>query len=66
MAERVNKDVSALTHPENEVNVNAPDKKHRVWEGGSKLAALSTFEEMWVTREEYDENGAGIVHRKCT
>ena len=33
--------------------------------GGSVLASLSTFEQMWVTKEEYDADGPSIVHRKC-
>ena len=36
------------------------------WHGGSILASLSTFEEMWITKDEYDESGPSIVHRKCT
>jgi len=43
-----------------------PERKYSVWIGGSILASLSTFEEMWVGKEEYDEAGPTIVHRKCT
>jgi len=46
--------------------VAPPERKYSVWIGGSILASLSTFEEMWVTKEEYDESGPAIVHRKCT
>jgi len=46
--------------------VAPPERKYSVWIGGSILASLSTFEEMWVTKEEYDESGPSIVHRKCT
>jgi len=46
--------------------VAPPERKYSVWIGGSILASLSTFEEMWVTKEEYDESGPTIVHRKCT
>lgn len=35
------------------------------WIGGSILSSLSTFEEMWITKDEYDENGPGIIHRKA-
>merc|ERR1711881_297063 len=35
--------------------VAPPERKYSVWIGGSILASLSTFEEMWVTKEEYDE-----------
>jgi len=36
-----------------------------VWAGGSILGSLSTFDSMWITPAEYEENGPGIVHRKC-
>ncbi|KTG40545.1 hypothetical protein cypCar_00002780, partial [Cyprinus carpio] len=32
---------------------------------GSILASLSTFQQMWITKQEYDEAGPSIVHRKC-
>ena len=41
------------------------DRKFAAWIGGADLASLSTFSTMWITRLEYDEFGAGIVHRKC-
>merc|ERR1719203_554991 len=43
-----------------------PERKSSVWIGGSILSSLSTFEEMWIKKEEYDESGPSIVHRKCT
>jgi len=46
--------------------VAPPERKYSVWIGGSILASLSTFEEMWVNKDEYDESGPSIVHRKCT
>ncbi|KAF7337051.1 hypothetical protein MVEN_02142300 [Mycena venus] len=39
--------------------------EHSVWIGGSILSSLSTFQNMWVTKQEYDESGPAIVHRKC-
>jgi hypothetical protein len=35
-----------------------------VWIGGSILASLSTFQQMWISKQEYDESGPSIVHRK--
>jgi actin len=29
------------------------------------MASLSTFQQLWVSKEEYDESGPSIVHRKC-
>jgi len=42
-----------------------PERKISQWIGGSILASLSTFQEMWVTSAEYAESGSTIVHRKC-
>ncbi|CAL4098191.1 unnamed protein product [Meganyctiphanes norvegica] len=45
--------------------ISPPERKYSVWIGGSILASLSTFQQMWITKQEYDESGPGIVHRKC-
>merc|ERR1712004_310878 len=67
IAERVNKEIKALAPQSMTIKIIAPpERKYSVWIGGSILASLSTFEEMWVTKEEYDESGPSIVHRKCT
>lgn len=43
----------------------APGGTHSVWLGGSILASLDTFENMWISRQEYEEAGPSIVSRKC-
>merc|ERR1712139_496131 len=64
---RLEKEIKALAPKGNKIKIVAPpERKYSVWIGGSILASLSTFEEMWVTKEEYDESGPSIVHRKCT
>lgn len=45
--------------------VAPPERKYSVWIGGGILASLSNFASMWITREEYDSDGAKVVHRKC-
>lgn len=45
--------------------IASPDRRYAVWRGGSTLTSLSTFASMWITKEDYDEHGASIVHRKC-
>ena len=42
-----------------------PEGKYSVWLGGSILASLSTFQQMWISKQEYDEYGPSIVHKKC-
>jgi len=65
--QRLEAELKALAPAGNDIKIIAPpERKYSVWIGGSILASLSTFEEMWVTKDEYDEAGPTIVHRKCT
>jgi actin beta/gamma 1 len=67
IAERMQKEVKALAPESMTIKIIAPpERKYSVWIGGSILSSLSTFEEMWITKSEYDESGPSIVHRKCT
>ena len=40
-------------------------RKYKAWIGGSILASSSTFEDLWMSKEEYHEYGAQLIHRKC-
>jgi len=63
---RLKKELSQLAPASAKVKIVAPpERKYSVWIGGSILSSLSTFQDMWVTKDEYDESGPGIVHRKC-
>lgn len=66
MADRMKKDLDNLAPSTMKVKVIAPpERKYSVWIGGSILASLSTFSQMWINKQEYDECGPSIVHRKC-
>eukprot|EP00483_Globobulimina_turgida_P002122 UN02124 len=66
LQERMSKEVSALAPASMTINIVAPpERKYSVWIGGSILASLTSFQEMWIFKDEYDESGADIVHRKC-
>jgi len=66
IAERMSKEVTALAPSTMKIKIVAPpERKYSVWIGGSILASLSTFANMWITKDEYDESGPAIVHRKC-
>lgn len=66
ISERLHKEMTALAPPTIKVKVVAPpERKYSVWIGGSILSSLSTFQQMWISKEEYDESGPSIVHRKC-
>jgi len=64
--ERLQKDITNMAPPSVKVKVIAPpERKYSVWIGGSILASLTTFQQMWIGKEEYEESGPSIVHRKC-
>jgi actin-related protein len=66
ISERLHKEMTALAPAAIKVKVVAPpERKYSVWIGGSILSSLSTFQQMWISKEEYDESGPSIVHRKC-
>ena len=66
IADRMQKEITTLSPATMKVKVIAPpERKYSVWIGGSILSSLSTFNSMWITKEEYDESGPSIVHRKC-
>ncbi|ONH67488.1 actin [Cyberlindnera fabianii] len=66
IAERMQKEITALAPSSMKVKIIAPpERKYSVWIGGSILASLSTFQQMWISKQEYDESGPSIVHHKC-
>lgn len=44
---------------------NSTERRFSVWIGGSILASLGSFQQMWLSKLEYEEHGAAYVHRKC-
>jgi hypothetical protein len=66
IGERMTKELTALAPSAIKIEVAAPpERKHSVWIGGSILSSLSDFQQMWISKAEYDEAGPSIVHRKC-
>jgi len=66
IADRMQKEITALAPSTMKIKIIAPpERKYSVWIGGSILSSLSTFQQMWISKQEYDESGPSIVHRKC-
>ncbi|KAJ7340747.1 actin 2 [Mycena albidolilacea] len=66
ISDRMQKELGSMAPNSIKVRIVAPpERKYSVWIGGSILSSLSTFQNMWVTKQEYDESGPAIVHRKC-
>lgn len=66
IGERMSDEITSLAPASMQVKVIAPpERKFSVWIGGSILSSLSTFGTMWILKEEFEEVGPAIVHRKC-
>ena len=66
IADRMSKEITQPAPSSMKIKVVAPpERKYSVWIGGSILASLSTFQQMWIAKSEYDDSGPSIVHRKC-
>ena len=66
IADRMKKEITTLAPSTTKIKIIAPpERKYSVWFCGSILASLSTFQQMWISKQEYDESGPSIVHRKC-
>ncbi|XP_039399642.1 beta-actin-like protein 2 [Mauremys reevesii] len=66
IADRMQKEIASLAPSTMKIKIIAPpERKYSVWIGGSILASLSTFQQTWISKLEYDESGPSIVHRKC-
>ena len=68
LPQRFEKEIKNLA-PESmkeEVRVIAsPERRFASWIGGSILSSISEFENIFIEKYEYEEQGATIVHRKC-
>ncbi|KAL5229605.1 hypothetical protein ABZP36_028381 [Zizania latifolia] len=44
---------------------NSVERRFSVWIGGSILASLGSFQQMWFSKAEYEEHGVSYIQRKC-
>ncbi|XP_016812617.1 actin, alpha skeletal muscle-like [Pan troglodytes] len=66
ITDRMQKEINALAPSTMKIKLIVPPEcKYSVWISGSILASLSTFQQMWISKQEYDESGPCIIHRKC-
>ena len=66
--ERLQHEVAALAPVALKVKVVGPgvtERKVSSWIGGSILGSMGSFHEMYMSKAEYAEHGAGLVERKC-
>jgi len=43
----------------------ANERLHAPWIGGSILASLGSFQQLWVSKAEYEDLGGSVVEKKC-
>ncbi|CAL0312455.1 unnamed protein product [Lupinus luteus] len=69
LKERIEKDLLEESPQAARVKVigsgNATERRFSVWIGGSILASLGSFQQMWFSKSEYEEQGASYIQRKC-
>jgi actin-like protein 6A len=44
---------------------NTIERRFGVWIGGSILASLGSFQQMWMSKAEYEEHGKSLIHRRA-
>ncbi|CAL9132401.1 unnamed protein product [Musa textilis] len=44
---------------------NSIERRFSVWIGGSILASLGSFQQLWFSKAEYEEHGVSNIQRKC-
>ncbi|KAI5132155.1 actin-related protein T3 isoform X1 [Manis pentadactyla] len=66
LEKRLVKDIAKVVPANTPVQVTAPPERElSAWMGGSMLASLSAFQDMWITAAEFKEVGPNIVHQRC-
>ncbi|XP_041365702.1 actin-like protein 6B isoform X2 [Gigantopelta aegis] len=67
--DRLNRDLSSKTPPSMRLKIisasSTAERRFSSWIGGSILASLGSFQQMWISKQEYDESGKSCVDRKC-
>lgn len=66
--ERLNRELLSKTPPSMRLKLisSAPtERRFNPWIGGSILASLGSFQQMWISKQEYEDQGKGCVERKC-
>ncbi|XP_053226636.1 actin-like protein 7A [Podarcis raffonei] len=64
-ADRFQRELIKMCPNDNPISSAAAERKTSVWTGGSILASLKAFQQLWVYRKEYEERGPFYIYRKC-
>ena len=63
--DRLLAEVKKVAPKDIKIRISAPQERlYSTWIGGSILASLDTFKKMWVSKKEYEDEGARSITRK--
>jgi len=66
LQERLQKQVTEISPQNVKIKIHScSEKKFSAWVGGSILSSLGSFQQMWMSKQEYEEHGAIMIERKC-
>ncbi|XP_004711015.1 actin-like protein 7B [Echinops telfairi] len=63
--ERFQRELSLLCPGDSLAVAASQERKTSVWIGGSILASLQAFQQLWVSKEEFQERGSTAIYSKC-
>ena len=65
LSDRLTREMTRLTPSSVRLKVhNIPWRKYLVWAGGSIFSSISSYKAAFVTKQEYEEHGASVVHNR--
>ena len=67
LEQRLQSELRAHINPEEANSINviaAPDRQYSAWKGASMLASDPSYSSICISRDDYDEYGPSIIHRR--
>ena len=62
---RLEKMVANLVTSSTRIQIKAgPERKFSTWLGGAILASMPSYQQMWISKEMYEENGPSAIYEK--
>lgn len=63
--DRLVNEMKSVAAKDTRIKIYAPqERKYSTWIGGSILATLGSFKQMWITAAQYEEEGPNALHRR--
>lgn len=68
MADRLNNELYSL-FPTSKIRIYAAsstaERRFGSWIGGSIVSSLGTFQQSWISKQEFEEHGGSILEKRC-